>query len=432
MPKPPRPSPAAGLTGDLFEASMDGAPDSAPDSDPGFEPTPAAAHARLASVRPAAYARTRNHLHGAVTRLSPYLTHGLLSLREVVTHLRQNHGLGLEHKLVQELGWRAWWHHAWQHQGDAIFESLHPGPLPEAAYARELPTDVREACTGVPVIDQAVRTLHAQAWLHNHARMWLASYLVHIRHVHWRVGADWMHAHLLDGDLASNHLSWQWVAGTGSHKPYLFNAENVARYAPEDWHSFGSVVDTSYETLDACARGVHRADGRLGEHGGPTAHRRSRPGSEDPGRAQASLEPLLLHARPGAPCPAPDPAAFAGREVWLLHPWALDGPPSGLPEGTLVAGLWPQDHHRRWPWSRARWDFVGRRMDAITHAQWCGSAEQWIAALAGAARVRGWNDPHLGALGPALGLRPRPPAFAEPAAACRSFSQFWRAVRFAD
>jgi hypothetical protein len=71
-------------------------------------------------------------------------------------------------------------------------------------------------------------------------------------------------------------------------------------------------------------------------------------------------------------------------------------------------------------------------MDAITHAQWCGSAEQWIAALAGADRVRGWNDPHLGALGPALGLRPRPPAFAEPAAACRSFSQFWRAVRFAD
>jgi deoxyribodipyrimidine photo-lyase len=58
---------------------------------------------------------------------------------------------------------------------------------------------------------------------------------------------------LLDGDLASNHLSWQWVAGTGSSKPYLFNADNVARYAPAPWHSQGSVIDQSYEAqpLDA-------------------------------------------------------------------------------------------------------------------------------------------------------------------------------------
>jgi deoxyribodipyrimidine photolyase len=49
---------------------------------------------------------------------------------------------------------------------------------------------------------------------------------------HWRAGADWLVLHLLDSDLASKHLSWQWVAGTASHKPCLFNAENVARYAP--------------------------------------------------------------------------------------------------------------------------------------------------------------------------------------------------------
>jgi hypothetical protein len=71
-------------------------------------------------------------------------------------------------------------------------------------------------------------------------------------------------------------------------------------------------------------------------------------------------------------------------------------------------------------------------MDAITNAQWRGTAAQWTRALAGAARVSGWQDPHLGPLSPALGLALRPPAFAEPAAACRSFSQFWRAVRFAD
>ena len=421
MPQPPRRAPDSGTTGDLF----DGMADASPRDDPGFEPTPAAAQARLAAVRPAAYARTRNHLHGAVTRLSPYLTHGLLSLREVVTHLRRAHGLGLDHKLVQELGWRAWWHHAWRHQGEAIFASLHEGPRPEAAYARELPADVLAACTGVPVIDQSVRALCASGYLHNHARMWLASYLVHVRHVHWRVGADWMHAHLLDGDLASNHLSWQWVAGTGSHKPYLFNAENVARYAPEDWHSFGSVIDTSYEALEAIAHGRRGA----GPAGAP-------PGQARRGSPATGPEPVeppqVTGQRPGAPCPAPEPADFAGREVWLIHPWALDGPPPGLPAGTLVAGLWLDGHHRRWPWSATRWRFVGRRMDALTGAQWRGTAEQWARALAGAARVSGWQDPHLGPLGPALGLAARPPAFAEPATACRSFSQFWRAVRFAD
>ncbi|MFX7866419.1 FAD-binding domain-containing protein, partial [Acinetobacter baumannii] len=81
------------------------------------------------------------------------------------------------------------------------------------AYAAEVPLDVREGRTGVPVVDEAVRVLYRTGLLHNHARMWLASYLVHLRKLHWRAGADWLYGHLLDGDLASNHLSWQWVAG---------------------------------------------------------------------------------------------------------------------------------------------------------------------------------------------------------------------------
>ena len=407
-----------------------------------FEPTPEAARKRLAEVQPGAYARTRNHLDGAVTRLSPYLTHGLLTLREVVAHMREHHEITLEHKLVQELGWRAWWHHAWRHRGEAIFESLHAGPMPEPAYARELPADVRQARTGVPVVDESVRALYGSGYLHNHARMWLASYLVHVRHVHWRSGADWMHAHLLDGDLASNHLSWQWIAGTGSHQPYLFNADNVARYAPEPWHSFGTVVDASYEALGARAAG-----GRL-----PAGRGEARPGARrdpaSPPRASAMTpattpglwasegqeveEPALSAHRPGAALPVPEAPAFAGREVWLVHPWALDGPPRDLPAGTLVAGLWLEDHHARWPWSRLRWGFVGARMDALTPHQWRGTAAQWRQALGGAAAVRGWLDPHLGELGPALGLARRAPAFAEPAGPCRSFSQFWRAVRWAD
>ena len=65
--------------------------------------------------------------------------------------------------------------------------------------------------------------------MHNHARMWFASYLIH-----WRActgpGAAFFLEHLLDADPASNNLSWQWVASAFSHKPYFFNRENLERY----------------------------------------------------------------------------------------------------------------------------------------------------------------------------------------------------------
>ena len=209
----------------------------------------------MASIDPVAYAQTRNALEGAVTRLSPHITHGFLSLRDVLRAIHDRHPLTPSHKLVFELAWRAYFQHVWEHEGDGIFESLHEGPLPDGVYASSLPLDIRQARTGVPAIDLAVRILYSTGYLHNHARMWLASYIIHVRRIHWKVGADWLYGHLLDGDLASNHLSWQWVAGTGSSKPYVFNADNVAKFAPVDWHSFNSSIDVSYETMDMIAHG---------------------------------------------------------------------------------------------------------------------------------------------------------------------------------
>jgi deoxyribodipyrimidine photo-lyase len=92
---------------------------------------PLEARARLAAARPAAYAATHNHLGGADTGLSPCLTHGLLGLADVVEHL----ALPRQHMLIQELGWRALFQHRWRLEGERYFESLHPGPLPDAAYA---------------------------------------------------------------------------------------------------------------------------------------------------------------------------------------------------------------------------------------------------------------------------------------------------------
>ena len=78
-----------------------------------FEPTVDAALRRLNQVRPDDYARTRNALDGAVTRLSPYLTHGFLSLAEVYSAVNARRALPAQHKLVFELGWRAYYRHVW-------------------------------------------------------------------------------------------------------------------------------------------------------------------------------------------------------------------------------------------------------------------------------------------------------------------------------
>jgi deoxyribodipyrimidine photo-lyase len=371
-----------------------------------FPPTPEAARARLAAVRPAEYARSRNHLLGAVTRLSPYLTHGLLTLTEVVETLRSAHRLPLTHKLMQELGWRAFFHHAWRHDGVRILQSLHPGPLPDAVYSATVPEDVREGATGVAVIDQAVNALYATGYLHNHARMWLASYLVHVRKVHWRPAADWMFAHLLDGDLGSNHLSWQWVAGTASAKPYLFNADNVAKHAPTAWHSFGTAIDRPYAALDALAR---RPEG-LGA---------------EPGTHLRVSEPPLFTYPPEGGYANPDPALLSGRDVWLVHPWSLADPPSGwLPVAVLDA-----DWHVRWPWSARRWAFVSSRMYSLTALRWWAPAAELIDALRAARRVGGWYDLHWDASAwAALQLPQSPTPWPEPAGRCRSFSAYWATV----
>ena len=411
-----------------------------------FPATRRAALARLDAIQPRAYAATRNHLGGAVTRLSPYLTHGVITLREVGQTLAGRHHLPVGHKLVSELGWRAYFHHVWQHTGDAIFESLHDGPLPEAAYARTLPDDIRQGRTGVPVIDRAVATLYRDGWLHNHARMWLASYIVHLRHVHWRVGADWLYGHLLDGDLASNHLSWQWVAGTGSHKPYLFNADNVARFAPAPWHSPGTVVDTDYETLDRMARttrGVRedqtadgmkttaRVDGIADRTGRAGAAVRSRSFDTHPGMWQAE-EPPLWHAPPTSASilTAPDPSTVAWRDVWLVHPWALhDTPPPATPVRPLRIGVCVAEFHARWGWSERRWRFMTEAMASHTDACWWGDAATLRQALASARSVRGLADPHWGnALDPVIQPVAPPALFPEVPGPCRSFSQYWSRV----
>ncbi len=221
-------------------------------------PSPASVLAldQLSQIDPIGYARSRNHLDGGVTRLSAYLTHGIIALADVRdVALANARGFHLCMKFIQELAWRDYYHRLWGHLGNHIWSDLEPYKtgFDASDYAEELPQDLLAARTGIDYIDYFVDELHDTGYLHNHARMWLAAYVVHARRVKWQAGARWFLSHLLDGDEASNNLSWQWVASTFSHKPYVFNRENVLKYSGDRFahHQASDPFDTDYESIAA-------------------------------------------------------------------------------------------------------------------------------------------------------------------------------------
>ena len=199
------------------------------------------AEARLKTIDPNAYSKTRNFGSGAVTRLSPYIHHGVISLSEVRDYvLSMVTSSGIATKLIQELAWRDFWQRVATSHPNWLWTDVEPYKTGFIAndYSGFLPEDILTGNTTVSCINTFIKELINTGYVHNHARMYLASYIVHFRRIKWQIGAAWFLKHLIDGDEASNNFSWQWIASTFSNKPYIFNLENVNKY-------FGSYVDTS-------------------------------------------------------------------------------------------------------------------------------------------------------------------------------------------
>ena len=136
-----------------------------------------AAEARLAKLQPSRYAKSRNHLKGAVTGLSPFIRHGVLTLVEVRDAVFQRIRKRDDgSKLINELGWRDFWQRMWLDLGDGIHEDQEAFKTGHDAssYALELPEDVRRPHrTGCA--DGFRNELVTTGWLYNHARMWMAA-----------------------------------------------------------------------------------------------------------------------------------------------------------------------------------------------------------------------------------------------------------------
>ncbi len=186
------------------------------------------AQARLAGFLETAfacYASERDRPgHPGTSRLSPHLHFGELSPRQVWAAIHAaGAGAGLPAarvragKFAAELGWREFAHHLLFHFPDTPALPLRPE---FARYPwRDDPPALRawqRGRTGIPIVDAGMRELWETGWMHNRVRMLVASLLTKNLALPWQAGAAWFWDTLVDADLASNTLGWQWTAGCGA------------------------------------------------------------------------------------------------------------------------------------------------------------------------------------------------------------------------
>lgn len=213
-----------------------------PDVIPGGETEARARLNRWTRAHLGEYPDRHDDLPGdATSRLSPYLHFGCISPLEVATKLRDRPG-GAAY--VRQLCWRDFFHQLLAARPDAAWHDYRGESTwdddPDAFDAW------RDGRTGYPIVDAGMRQLLREGYMHNRARLVVASFLTKDLHQDWRAGARHFLEHLVDGDLANNNLGWQWVAGTGTDtNPHrIFNptrqghrydpdGDYVRRYVPE-------------------------------------------------------------------------------------------------------------------------------------------------------------------------------------------------------
>lgn len=162
---------------------------------------------------------------------------------------------------VRQLGWREFAYHVLHHFPHTPERCLHEKyeAFPWRGDRRALQAWQRGR-TGYPLVDAGMRQLWRTGWMHNRARMVVASFLVKDLLIDWRLGAAWFLDTLVDADPAINTLNWQWAAGCGADAaPFfrVFNPTTQAKKFDPDGQYIRRWVE---ERRDAPATAIHQPD----------------------------------------------------------------------------------------------------------------------------------------------------------------------------
>ena len=179
------------------------------------------------------YAKSRNYDFGTDNRgntsnLSKFISHRIILEYDLINEVLGRHEFERVEKFVQEIFWRIYWK-GWLELRPRVwhdfvnFETTVNGDVLEKALA---------GSTGIQCFDDWISEIKQTNYLHNHTRMWFASIWIFTLKLPWQIGAKFFLEQLLDGDAASNTLSWRWVAGLQTKgKHYLARASNIYKFS---------------------------------------------------------------------------------------------------------------------------------------------------------------------------------------------------------
>ena len=183
------------------------------------------------------YSKLRNFDYGPdhrsnISCLSPYITHGIISEKEVIKKSLNKFSFAKNEKFIQEVLWRTYWK-GWLELRPSVWTDflIKLKQIKEDFQNNQTYKNAVEGKTSIECFNYWVNELKENNYLHNHTRMWFASIWIFTLDLPWQLGAEFFMQHLYDGDAASNTLGWRWVAGVQTQgKHYLASEWNIKKF----------------------------------------------------------------------------------------------------------------------------------------------------------------------------------------------------------
>jgi deoxyribodipyrimidine photo-lyase len=179
------------------------------------------------------YSSKRNYDFGPLDRknvscLSPYISHRLINEYEISKKVLSKHPYQKVEKYIQEIYWRIYWKGWLELRPKVWTDFVEDLNSIEENENYHLAIDGK---TKIECFNDWVKEIKEYNYLHNHTRMWFASIWIFTLGLPWQKGAEFFMKYLLDGDAASNTLSWRWVGGLQTKgKHYLAQSWNISKF----------------------------------------------------------------------------------------------------------------------------------------------------------------------------------------------------------